>query len=88
MSFAGATLSLKFCTRAMPSDEQVIHVINEDALPETGHCALEGRGVVVCRFRRMEAALEVTAGDPSLKLIRRADLSPEEQARVQEAFLA
>lgn len=71
----------------MPSNDQIIYVVDEDAPSGEGHCTLEGGGVLVCQFDRMEAALEATAGDPALRLVRHKDLSSKEQARVEQAFL-
>lgn len=71
----------------MPSDDQIIYVVNKDAPSGMGRCTLEGGGAVVCQFHRMEPALEATAEDPSLRLLRHEDLSQEEQTRVEEAFL-
>lgn len=71
----------------MPSSNQIIYVINEKAPSSEGRCMLDDGGVLVCQFDRMETALNATAEDPALRLVRHEDLSPEEQRRVEEAFL-
>lgn len=71
----------------MPSDNQIIYVVNEEAPSSEGHCTLEDGSVLVCQFERVESALEATAGDPALRLVRHEDLSGEEQPRVEDAFL-
>mgnify|MGYP000379629592 CR=1 FL=1 len=77
----------------MPSDNQVIYVVNDhvtsDATsPEGGHCTLDDGGTLICQFDRTEAALAATAGDPALRLVRREDLGPMEQRRVERALLS
>ena len=77
----------------MPSDDQVIYVVNDHvadgpASSVNGHCTLDDGGTVICQFERMQAALAATAGDPALRLVRREDLSSAEQARVERALLS
>jgi hypothetical protein len=71
----------------MPSGDQIIYVVNENAPSGNGHCTLDDGSVIADQFDRMEAALDATAGDPALRLIRHEELSREEQRRVEDAFL-
>lgn len=77
-------------------DNQIFYVVKQDDsskdAPSTDDptssrgCRIEGKGVVICKFHRREAALGATAGDPSLRLVRHEELDPEEQEKVKEAF--
>jgi len=77
----------------MPSNNQPIyvvndHVVNDAGFSGSGHCTLDDGGTVICQFERMQAALAATARDPALRLVRREDLGPMEQARVERALLS
>lgn len=69
-------------------DVRRVYAVNCNAPPTQGRCVLDDGSVLLCAFRTMEAAIEATADDPSLRLVRHRSLDAEEQERIEEALLA
>jgi hypothetical protein len=65
-----------------------VYAINSDAPSTQGRCNLQDGSTVICAFETVGMALEATADDPSLQLVRHRSLSPQEQKRVEMALLA
>lgn len=70
------------------TDRQVrrVYAINPDAPSAVGCCTLNDGSVVLCAFKTMNMAVNATAGDPSLRLVRHSDLSIDERKRVGRAL--
>lgn len=72
---------------AVHENTERVYVINCNSPPRQGRCNLDDGSAVLCAFEAVGAAIEATADDPSLRLVRHRSLSPDEQDRVEEALL-
>jgi hypothetical protein len=69
-------------------DARRVYAVNDDSSSARGRCFLDDGSAVICAFETVEAALEATADDPKLRLVRHRSLRPREQKRVESALLA
>lgn len=65
-----------------------VYAVTRDSSAEQGRCLLEDGSAVVCAFETMKVAVEATADNPNLCLVRHRALSSEERERVERALLA
>lgn len=73
---------------AVPQNVRRIYAVDDDSSFTQGRCYLDDGSAVICAFETVEAALEATADDPTVRLVRHRSLSPREQKRVGSALLA
>lgn len=65
-----------------------VYAVNRDSLATQGRCNLDDGSAVLCAFETVGVAIEATADDPSLGLVRHQSLNSEERRRVEAALLA